>query len=259
MNLIKDHIVKLLEKGQREDGRALDEYRSPIEVEYGVSAKSAEGSARVKIGETEVVAGVKLETGEPFPDTPDEGTIVVNAELIPMASPKFESGPPSMDAIEISRVVDRGLRECHAVDFKKLCIKKDEKIWMVYIDIYPLNDAGNLFDVCALAALAALKDAKFPTYDKVKDKVDYTKPTTKGLPMNNMPINITVRKIANKIFVDPTNNEEEASDARLSIAITEKDEICALQKGLNTPLSTEEIGQMVDLAVKKSKELRKRL
>ena len=32
-------------------------------------------------------------------------------ELLPMAFPTFESGPPSEQAIEYSRVVDRGIRE----------------------------------------------------------------------------------------------------------------------------------------------------
>ncbi len=45
------------------------------------------------------------------------------------------------------------------------------------IDIYPLNDAGNLWDAGALAALAALKDAKYPEFDG--EKVDYSKKTKK--------------------------------------------------------------------------------
>ncbi len=54
----KGNIIKYLEKNIRFDGRKLDEFRK-IEVEYDIS-KSAEGSAKVKIGDTEVLAGVKL-------------------------------------------------------------------------------------------------------------------------------------------------------------------------------------------------------
>jgi exosome complex component RRP42 len=60
-------------------------------VEQGIIEK-AEGSARVLLGKTEVMAGVKIETGEPFPDTPNEGVLTVNAELVPLASPTFEPG-----------------------------------------------------------------------------------------------------------------------------------------------------------------------
>ena len=43
-------------------------------------------------------------------------------ELVPFASPMFESGPPREDAIELARVVDRGIRHSEIVDKKKLCI-----------------------------------------------------------------------------------------------------------------------------------------
>ena len=145
---LRTHIISLLNADTRLDGRKLTEYRQPIEVEHGI-IKTAEGSARVKIGETEVMVGVKLEVGEPYPDTPDEGTIIVGAELLPMSNPEFELGPPGIQAIELARVVDRGIRESKALDFKKLCIAKGEKIWMVIIDICPINDAGNLFDAGA--------------------------------------------------------------------------------------------------------------
>ena len=75
---LRNHIVGLLDANTRLDGRNLTDYRQPIEVEYGV-VKTAEGSARVKIGETDVMVGVKMEVGEPYPDTPDEGAIIVGA------------------------------------------------------------------------------------------------------------------------------------------------------------------------------------
>lgn len=252
-----DYVKSLVAKNCRVDGRAFDEFRQPITVEYGVSEKSAEGSARVKIGETEVVAGVKLELGKPYPDSPDEGSIMINVELLPLSSPEFESGPPSIDSIELARVVDRGIRESHALDFHKLCIKKGEQMWTVIIDIYPINASGNLFDACALAALAAIKDARFPTL--VEDKVDYKTKTDEPLPLEKMPINCTIHKIGNKYFVDPVREEEMASDARLSIAVTETNKICAMQKGGDSPLNDEDISAMVDLAIAKSKELRGRL
>jgi len=251
----KKYTESLLQKGIREDGRKLDEYRE-IKVEYGISAKSAEGSARVKLGETEVVAGVKMEVGTPFPDRPDEGTIIVNAELTPMASPEFEAGPPSVKSIELSRVVDRGIRESKTIDFKKLCIKKGEKVWLIFIDIYPINDAGNLFDAAASAAFAALKDAKFPEYDEETEKVKYDEKTKNSVPLDKLPMACTVLKINGKFIIDPTNKEEKATDARLTTVALEDNNICAMQKGGNEPLSAEDIMQMVELSLTKAKEIR---
>ena len=254
--MMRDHIISLLEKDMREDGRKLLDYRKPIAIEYGVSSKSAEGSARVKIGETEVVAGVKLEVGEPFPDTPNEGVLIVGVELLPLSNPEFESGPPGINAIELSRIIDRGIRESSAIDLSKLCIKEGEKVWCVFLDIYPINDSGNLFDTCALAALAALKDAKFPEYDTKKGKINYEKRTNKSLPLLKLPVMITVLKIKNKFLVDPDTNEWNSIDARLSVTTTEDGKICAMQKGCDSQLTIEDIDKMIDISIEKAKFLR---
>jgi len=252
--ITKKYIQDIAKKGFRADGRKFDEYRSPVTVEYGISAKSAEGSARVKIGGTEVVAGVKLDLGTPYSDRPDAGTIMVNVELVSLASTKYEAGPPDINAIEMSRVIDRGIRECDAIDFKKLCVTAGEKVWMVFIDIYPINADGNLFDACSLAALAALKDAKFP---KIVDGiVDYTERTKDSLPLKKQPLESTIWKLGDKYYVDPTVDEELASDARLTAAFTEKGKICALQKGGDQPLTIEDVDKMLDISQKKTDELR---
>ncbi len=256
-NLTKEYILDLLSKNFRLDERKFDEHRK-ISVEYGISSKSAEGSARVRIGETEVLAGVKMDVGEPYADNPDEGTIIVNAELLPLSSPEFESGPPRIEAIELSRVIDRAIREGKALNFKKLCIKKGEAMWTVLIDIYPVNDAGNLFDASALAAMAALKDAKFPKLNE-NNKVNYKESTNQKLPLEKLPISCTVFKIGNFFIVDPNNEEESVVDARLNVGVLEDGTLCSLQKGGDAGLSSEDIEKMVDIAIKKTKELRKAL
>ena len=253
-----DYITSLLQKGIRFDERSLEAYREPIVVERVISPRSSEGSARVKIAGTEVVAGVKLSVGEPYPDTPDEGSIVVNVELIPLASPEFETGPPDVAAVELSRVVDRAIRESGALDMKKLCVKSGEKIWMVFIDIYPLNDNGNLFDACALASIAALQDAKFPKYYAKTGIVDYSSSSNKGLPIVRLPISCTVLKVGQQYLVDPSFEEEQALDARLTIAVADG-KICAMQKGGDGALTFEDIQKMVDIAFRSTELLRRKL
>ncbi len=136
-DLMREHIVKLVQSGRRVDGRGLEETRKlTIEKNY---IKTAEGSARVKLGNTDVLVGVKISTGEPYPDTPNSGVLTTSAELIPMASPTFESGPPRPEAIELARVVDRGIRETKTVDMEKLVITRGEKVWVLFIDIHALD------------------------------------------------------------------------------------------------------------------------
>ena len=250
---LRSHIISLLNSDTRLDGRKLTEYRKPIEVEHNI-IKTAEGSARVKIGETEVIVGVKMAVGEPYPDTPNEGTIIVGAELLPLSNPEFELGPPGMQAIELARVVDRGIRESKALDFKKLCIEPGKKVWTVLIDICTLNDAGNLFDASSLAALAALKETRYPTFDG--EKVDYKQKTDKKLMLEKMPIAVTVVKIGDKFIVDPDIEEERATDTRLTVSSTEDGILCALQKGNDNPLTIQDIDKMLEIGIEKGKELR---
>ena len=252
-NELREHIIKLFGSDTRLDGRKLTEYR-PVKVETDVTP-NAEGSARVTIGQTEIMVGIKVEVMEPYPDTPNEGSIMVGAELLPLSSPNFEQGPPSIQAVELARVVDRGIRESKCLDFKKLCIKEGEKIWMIIVDIVTINDAGNLFDASSLGAIAAMKNMKFPEY---KDgKIDYKKKTNKGIDLKDTPLSVTVIKIGDKFIVDPDTDEEKAIDARLSIASLSDGTLCAMQKGGDVPLSVEDVEKMVDLGLEKGKELRK--
>jgi exosome complex component RRP42 len=252
---LRNEIISLLSKNVRLDGRAPDEYR-PVEIKTGVS-KNAEGSAKVKIGETEVIAGVKLEIMTPYPDSADQGSLMVNVELFPMSSPEFESGPPDIYSIELARITDRGIRESKCIDTKKLCITPGEKAWMVVIDICTLNDAGNLFDAIALAATAALKSAVYPAYDG--EKIDYKVKTNERLPLKGLPVTVTVFKYGNHFVIDPSSEEDKTYDARLTVSVLENGNICSLQKGGDEAVNSEDIFSMIDLARVKSKELRKHM
>ena len=251
----KAHLIEALKENYRLGRRGRDEFRD-IKIELGLMSK-AEGSAVVSIGDTKVVAGVKLDAAQPFPDTPDEGGISVNMELVPLANPEFEPGPPSVQSIEMSRVIDRTIRESKAIDFKKLCIKKGELAWFVMIDIIPLNDAGNLLDAGAIAAVCALYNTKLP---ELKDNVvDYKHLTKKGLPIKGIPTLVTMHKIGNYVFVDPDSDEEKFSEVRLSVASIDKNTLCALQKGGDSPLTVDEILDLLEMGLKKGEEIRKKI
>jgi exosome complex component RRP42 len=252
---MKKHLLKALATGVRYDGRKLDETRE-VKVTYDIS-KSAEGSAQIEFGSTKVLVGVKMGVERPYPDTPSRGNFMVNAELTPMSSSKFESGPPSIKAIELSRVVDRGIRESKAMDANALCIEVGEKVWSVMVDVVSVNADGNLLDAASLGALAALKKARFPKYED--GILDYMTKTDKKVPLVREPIAVTIFKIGDYMLVDPIPQEEENMDARLTCTVTGDNTICAMQKGGEMPLSIEDIKKMTDLALKIAPELRKKL
>lgn len=244
----RDYIADLARQGKRIDTRTMDQFRE-VSVEVG-TIKSAQGSALVKVGKTQVVAGIKVEHAEPFPDKPDSGMLIVNAELLPLASPTFEPGRPSENAIELARVVDRGIRESNAIDLDKLVIKSGEDVWAVFIDIYMLDYDGNLIDVSALAAIAALLNAKPP-----EDEA-WTLPE---FPIQKRPVAVTVAKINSKLMVDPCLAEEGVMEARITIATVEDGSICAVQKGGIGCFSREELEQAYEMARAEGAELRAKL
>ena len=248
-------IEQVIEKGKRLDDRSLTDYRE-IKIELGVIEK-AEGSARVLLGKTQVLVGVKVETGEPFPDTPNDGVMTVNAELVPLASPNFEPGPPDENSIELARVVDRGIRESHAIDTEKLCIEPGKKVFVVFVVVYVLNHDGNLIDASAIAAVAALMNTKMPNYEikdgELKIKQGYT-----TLPMKSHPITVTIGKINGHLVVDPWIEEESVMDSRITFATNEDGNICAIQKGGSSYFTPQQILEASKIALVKAAELRKK-
>src|SRR3989344_2327182 len=164
-----ERIREYLRQGKRFDGRKLDEFRY-LKIELGVSNK-AEGSAKVKLGDTEVLVGVKMDLAEPYPDSPDKGNLMVTAELLPLSSDRFEPGPPSIESIELARIIDRMIRERKFIELEKLCIKEGEKVWNIFIDIFSINADGNLLDAAGIGAIIALKNARIPKYDEETGKI----------------------------------------------------------------------------------------
>lgn len=253
----REYILNLIAKGKRVDGRVFDKFRD-IVVEIGVT-KSAEGSARVKIGNTEIIAGIKMDVGEPYPDTPDAGVLKTGAEFLAMASPEFEFGPPSVESIELARVVDRGIRHADAIDTKALCLTPNEKVWTVYLDMIVINHDGNLMDAAGIAAIAALLDAKIPKLDAEGKIVpgEYSGP----LPVREIPIPITTRKVSLASgrathLLDTTALEEEAIPAWLTITTRSNRNICSVQLGSGL-YTTEEIVRIAEMAQKIASEVRK--
>jgi exosome complex component RRP42 len=245
----KDYVYDLIESGKRVDGRGFRDYRE-ISVERDIINK-AEGSALVKIGDTVVLVGVKLEPGEPFSDAPNKGIIMTNAELRPGASPDFELGPPNENSVELARVVDRGIRGSEAIDLDKLCIEEGEKVWMTFIDIHALDNDGNLVDAAALGAIASLLITRIPN-----DRYGLTGEDT--LSIRDTPVAVTMIKIGENILVDPNLYEANAATSMLTVISNADGTISGVQKSGSDGLKEEEIAEMVEIGIEKAGEIREK-
>jgi len=252
--LKRKKIMDVLATGKRMDGRELLQYRE-WEIKTNLLVKS-EGSAEVKLGKTHVVVGVKVGIGHPFEDTPDAGVMMVNAEYTPAAHPTWEPGPPSDDAIELARVVDRGLRAAEILDMDELGLVSGEKVQMIFIDLYVLNYDGNLIDACSAGALAALTSAEAPKFKVSKeDEVEKTDKTEK-LKLKSHPVAVTVCKIGDSLIVDPTYDEEEVKDGRITVTVDENGNLNAIQKRGPVGFTVDEIKKCINIASEKAAEIR---
>ena len=251
----RETIKKLIKKGERIDGRKLEEYR-PIEIILNPIPK-AEGSAWVKLGNTIVMTGIKLEVGTPYSDRPNEGVLQVHAEFVPLASPTFEPGPPDENAIETARVIDRSLREPRAIRLEDLVIIPGRKVWLVFNDIYLIDHDGNIIDAGMLSSMLALNLAKIPKIVSIEDDnvvIDKMVKET-PLPLNLNVVTVTIGLIDEIPLVDPLLEEELVIDSKITIAFDEKGRITGIQKAGMKGIRTPVLDEVVDIASKKASEL----
>ena len=161
-------------------------------------------------------------------------------------------------ALNLPSVVDRGIRESHAIDTSKLVIEAGKKVFVVFVDVYVLNHDGNLIDASAIAAMAALMNTKMPNYEikdgELKIKQGYT-----PLPMKSHPITVTIGKISNHLIIDPWLEEEKVMDSRITFAYNDDGNICAIQKGGSGYFTPQQILEASKIALNKAAEMRKKL
>ena len=247
-SLKRDYLNELALKDQRADGRKADEMR-PLTITANAIG-TADGSAMVLMGKTRLFVGVKVATGAPFGDRPKDGVIITSAELVPIASPTFEVGPPSMASIEVARVVDRGIRESKMIELADLCIEEGKKVWMINIDIHVVDYDGNLFDAANIAAVTALKTTALPAKRLGIGEKDIP------LKIHHTPTSLTAVKIGKSVLVDPTHDEESVAVARLTATVDEHGALRAMQKGLAGSFSVDEVKYIIELSQRLGKEIR---
>lgn len=253
----RKYIKKNLKKGQRIDNRGLWDYRE-ININTDLIA-SAEGSSDVTLGNTRIMTGLKYDTGEPYPDTPDEGVCTMMAELSPLASPLFERGPPDEQSIELARVVDRGIRHADCVQTKRLCIEPKQSVYILFVDMYVINYEGNLIDCGGIGALAALISGRIPKGEWTDNGPKWTGDYLNGEDLvNELPLAITFGKIGDEIFLDPNLAEELMADGSVTFSCTEN-KITSIQKSGLATFSFDEIQELGKKSMDIAKDLRSKL
>jgi exosome complex component RRP42 len=253
-SLKKTHILELLKEGKRLDGRSFEQPRE-LTIDIGVISK-AEGSARARLGDTEVVAGVKVKPERPYPDSGDQGMLMCTAEILPIAHPTAETGPPTPDVVELARVTDRGIRESKMVDMKQLVLEKDKSVIGIFCDNAVTDHDGNLFDVCSYATTAALCSCKLPKFEMKDDVPVKIEGETMDPPISTIPVSVTMIKIGDYILVDPNMDEWSCLDARVTMTSNSDGNIVALQKGGAGGFTHEQLIKCSEISVQVGAKIR---
>eukprot|EP00249_Psilotum_nudum_P014484 c24848_g1_i2 orf=38-1024(+) len=220
-------IERFLAENIRPDARRLDRAR-PTSLSLG-TVPTADGSALVKIGNTTMLAGVKVEVMTPAAEFPDQGRIVIDFQMPPICSPLVRPGRPAEEASVISEQLSNALTSSGIVDLRELSIAAGKAAWMAYLDVYCLDADGSLLDAALFASVGALANLDIPMVSVTEEgKVVPASASTerqvshatkdsvlssngaqrRQLKLRKMPVALTCALYKRYLLVDPTAEEE---------------------------------------------------
>jgi len=226
--------------------------------------ETTNGSARVRIGATEILVGVKAELEKPDLSTPDEGKLEFNVDCSPNATPMFEGrrGGEHIEA-ELGGLFDSFYKKESICDRKKLCVVKGQWCWALYVDILVLELGGNLIDVCGIGIYAALKNTTLPRLeiergDNDEVEIQLTDDPLDGAEIESLSpvLTITIAKLGNRYIIDPSDEEEAVSKVKLSVAM-HRGEVAGMTKLGVGSLDPDSVTEIVLIAKKAGKVLQR--
>lgn len=258
----KKFIETALTSGLRIDGRNPFEYRK-LSIKFG----REDGSSEVQLGQTHIMGFVTGQLVQPYRDRPNEGTLSIFTEFSPMADPSFEPGRPSESAVELGRIVDRGLRESRAVDTESLCVLAGKLVWAIRIDLHILDNGGNLVDAANIAALASLLTFRRPECslggEDGLEVIVHPPEEREPLPLiiHHLPIAVTFGFFSSEslLVIDPTHLEEAVMMGKMTATLNENGDVCAIQKPGGEGVLQSVIMQCLRLASRMASDITKKI
>ena len=296
-NLERAFILAALEENKRIDGRLLAERRD-LTVDFGRD----HGCCVCTLGRTRVLAQASCSIVEPRATRPNEGLLLIHVDFTPMCAPRFvdraggSGNPVDEEITEVSRLLERLLKESRCLDMESLCISAEEKVWEIRLDIHVLNHEGNVADCAGVAGLAALAHFRRPDVSLEGDIVTIH-PTSERDPiplaLHHYPVcstfaffrppsntstgasatlgastsadttngatGIASKKCDRIVICDPSHNEEAIMDGKLVLGMNPYKEICTLHLAGHMIIDKEFVIRLAHTASDHAKETVERL
>lgn len=226
----EQYCDRFLQAGVRLDGRTLGTSR-PVDLLY-TTISSAAGSATVKLGNTSVLAGVKLTSGRPSDIAEDCGVLSVSVEYANVSSPNSRMQATQESASWLGSALSR---ICNGVlDRKQLCIKAGQAVWHASLTVYVLDADGAVLDAVILAGVGSLLDTRLPAVTVTKEgrvkKVEGKDGTATALTLQALPVCLTCGVYKGSILTDPTAEEESVLETIVTMVIDEKSNVLGVFK-----------------------------
>ncbi|KAF3334843.1 exosome complex component RRP42 [Carex littledalei] len=247
-----------IEQDLRSDGRTRHQFRS-VYVETGVIPQ-ANGSARVRLGATEVIASIKAELGKPSLLHPDKGKVSIFVDCSPTAAAIYGGKGGEELSMELSVALERCLLGGKsgagaAIDLSSLVLVEGKVCWDLYIDALVVSSDGNLLDSLAAAIKAALSNTGLPKVNVVlgaspeeQPEVDVSDEEFLQFDTSTVPAIITLTKVGKHYIVDATSEEESQMNSAVSVSVNRNGQICGLTKRGGAGLDPSVILDMVSVA-----------
>ena len=244
----------------RTDGRSCEDYRH-VELETGIIS-NANGSSKIRLGNSELLVSAKVELGIPVPQAPKEGRLEFHVDCSPNANPAFQGRGGKNISENICSILSRVYRNNTVLDFESLCVIPQKQCWVIHIDILILEYGGNILDAISIAVKAALHNTGIPNIKVTAGDEGEEEMHLPDDPLDvvyistsNCPVLVTLSQLGNRHIVDATSEEESCSSASVVIGVTRRGHTVGIRKLGNGSLDPESINEMIDTGKRIGKQL----
>lgn len=133
-------VQSAAKQNTRFDGRKSSEFRD-VKLTFGADW----GTVAVSMGDTQVLAQVSCDIGNPTSARANEGTLFLNVDIKGVAFLDESQATHDQRLLTLNSLLERTFRSSRCLDLESLCIAVEQHVWCVRVDINVLNHDGNLY------------------------------------------------------------------------------------------------------------------